>query len=128
MMTGLNIRVSLFHRDQDADDDIGGSVQRISPYKTNVPARIGPTPTQWNLVAQGITVQDVFPCTIESPDYTILEITQDDVLIPEAGHLIGLQFFVMSVQESSLLDNPIDYRGWHANLSIKRLIPPASIV
>lgn len=122
-MTGLNITVTLYHRKNNSDDRVGGASEYLSVERTGLPARITQRATPWMLKAQGIVTETMYQCTVQSPDYTQLEIQQDDVLVAESGQYQGIQMYVMEVQETSLDDNPVDYRGFHRSLTLKKLTP-----
>ena len=122
-MTGLNITVTFLQRVKDADDPIGGAVQHLAPIQTNIPARLTEVNTPWTMKAQGQTAEGLYDCTVEAPLYDQLIIQNDWIIQPESGQYQGLLFMIMEVEDTSLLDNPVDYRGYHKSLSLKRLTP-----
>lgn len=118
-LQGLNITVTIQRRQQQSDDDIGGSVQTTQTVRSGVPARIGGTRSPMQLRAQGIEVQNVFDCVMRSPDYDDLDIRIDDIVFADSGQHRGQVFAVTAVQEDSVADSPGDYRR-HKFVSLRR--------
>jgi len=123
MKPGLNILVSIYERVQDTDDIIGGSRQHLAPKITNLPGRVTEVSSPYIMKAQGLTVEGIYQAVVESPNYQALDIQVDDVLIPEQGQYTGIKFMIMEVSDTSLDDNPIDYRGFHKGMTLKRFTP-----
>lgn len=128
-LQGLNITVTLYHRHQQGDDEVGGSVQTRDPVAVNIPARIGPTRTPYILRVQGIESSDMFDCTIAGYDpltYQSVKIMLDDILVPDAGQYQGIDFVILGTQEDSVAENPNDFRK-HKNLSLRRWVEARTI-
>jgi hypothetical protein len=128
MMTGLNITVTIYHRQNNSDDKIGGADEYLSVYRTQIPSRIVAKSTPWVLKSQGIVTEQMYSCVVQSPDYIQIDVHRDDVLVPESGQYQGVQLLVMEVEETSLDDNPVDYRGVHRGLTLKKLTPNLKVL
>jgi len=120
MLQGLNILVSIFRREQESDDAIGGSAQRRTPVRADVPARIGATRSPQALRVQGIESSDLFDCVMQSADLVDIDVQFDDVVIPQDGQYKNREFAVLAVQDDSIADSPDDYRR-HKFLSLRRI-------
>lgn len=121
-LQGLNITVTVYRRNQEADDEVGGSKQRRTPIRTGIPARIGATRSPMSLRVQGMEATNLFDCTLQAPDYTDIDVRIDDIVVPEVGQYTGMDFVVLGVQEDSSSDDPNqDYRR-HKNLSLRRIV------
>lgn len=127
-MTGLNITVAIYHRRNNSDDRVGGASEYLSIDRTGLPARIVERGAPWILKAQGIVLETMYSCTVQSENYIQLQVTHDDVIIPESGQYQGIQFYVMDVQDTTLDDNPVDYRGFHRLLTLKKLLPNLVVI
>lgn len=120
ILQGLNITVDIYRRQQQSDDDIGGSIQLSCPIRTNIPARIGSPKTPMMLRAQGIETANTFDCTMQSPDYTDIDIQMDDYVIVTSGQYMNKVFAVTAVQDDSLSDNDIQDYSRHKSVSLRR--------
>lgn len=127
-MTGLNITVTLYHRRNNSDDRVGGASEYLSVERTGLPARITERSTPWILKAQGITVELTYSCIVQAENYTQLEVEQDDVLVAESGQYQGIKMQVIEVSDTSLDDNPVDYRGFHRQLTLRKLVPNLKVL
>lgn len=121
VLRGLNITVSIYRRSQSQDDEVGGSVQIRTLVRSNIPSRITLTPTPMTLKAQGIENTDNFDCVVQPADYTPLDIQTDDIVVPESGQYVGLDFVITNVFDNPEADWPIDYRFIHKRLSLRRI-------
>lgn len=122
---GLNITVTIQRREYQPDDSIGGAKHKFSPVMTGIPARITTSKIPYTLRAQGIDVRDTYDCLVVSPDYRSIDVRYDDIVIPESGQYQDDQFRVKAIQDTSLDDNPNDYRGFHKLLQLERRTPSA---
>lgn len=127
MKAGLNLTITIFRRVQEPDDTIGGARQHLSPVQSNLPARITKIRTPTILKAQGIVNEDTFMCAVETVNYTPVNIRQDDVVVPDSGQYKGFQFMVSEIEDTSLDDNPVDYRGLHKGLTLRKIEPKQSV-
>jgi len=119
MLQGLNTTIAIYERQQQSDDDIGGSVQIRSVRRSGVPARIGATRSPMGLRVQGIEASNLYDCVCQSPDLTDLIIRIDDIVVPESGQYQGMDFVVLAIQDDSIADSPGDLRR-HKYLSLRR--------
>ena len=121
-LQGLNITVAIYRREQESDDDIGGSKQRRTPIRTGIPGRIGNLRSPMSLRLQGLENINMYDCNVQSPDYTDLDIQIDDIVVPESGQYTGEDFVVKAIQDDTLRDNfdNQDYR-YHKFLSLQRV-------
>lgn len=124
---GMNITMTIFRRVQEPDDVIGGARQHLSPVQSNLPGRITDFGTPTMLKAQGIVTEGVYTGVIETVDYTAVNINQDDVVVPDSGQYQGVKFLVTEIHDTSLDDNPVDYRGYHKGLTLRRIEPKSSV-
>ena len=120
-LQGLNITVAIYHREQNSDDEGGGSNQRRTATYTHVPARIGNRMSPFSLRVQGIENVNMYDCVIQSPSYEPLVIRIDDVVVPETGQYTGKEFVVLAVQDDTVFDEHNPYQNWHRALSLRRL-------
>ena len=118
-LQGLNITVAIYRREQEVDDDVGGSKQRRTPIRSGIPGRISNARSPMTLRIQGIEVSDLFDGVFQSPNYEDLDILIDDVVIPESGQYQNREFVVLAIQDDTIADNISDYRR-HKFLSLRR--------
>ncbi len=123
MKVGLNISVTFFQRVEDTDDVIGGARQHLAPTRSNIPARLTVVRTPWMMKAQGQTTEDMYDLFVESSNYEQLVVSNDWIVVPDSGQYQGWKFMIMEIEDSSLWDNPVDYRGIHKHITLKRLTP-----
>lgn len=126
-MLGMNITVSLYRRVKMPDNSIGGRVSEFVKTRGGLPARITATPSPLILRVQGIETRNYFNCTVWSENYVVIDVTADDILIPESGQYKDYQFRVQSVQESSVEDNPNSYRSMNKGLNLLWETPPVIV-
>lgn len=119
-LQGLNVLADIYRRQQQSDDDIGGSVWLRSPVATAVPCRIGSTRSPMALRIQGIESTNIYDCNIQLPGVAILDIRIDDILVPQNGQFKNWDFAITAVQEDSIADSPNDSRR-HKSLSLRHV-------
>lgn len=123
-MLGMNITVTLYRRIKQVDDDIGGRVSKYHKLRGGLPARVTASPSPLILRVQGLETRNFFNCTVWSENYDVVDVTSDDILVPESGQYKDYQFRIQSVEESSVEDNPNSYRAMNKRLSLLWETPP----
>lgn len=121
ILQGLDILVSIYRREQQADDEVGGSVIDRKLIYSHIQAKITSMRTPMFLRAQGIETTNNFDCVVQPSNYIPLtKIEIDDILVPETGMYAGLDFVITNAQDNPVANSPVDYRFIHRNLSLRR--------
>ena len=100
-MEGLNIRVRILAKSQDADDVVGGSVRSEAVRYDNVRARIANRALPSLLSHQGIEGKDLHQIILWPDQYP--NVQRDDVVVVISGRHAGARFKVTEVRPSSVL-------------------------
>jgi len=111
MVTGLNIRVNVWHIDTVAHDDlVGGAIITGTNVYSNVQARIEEIPAQMLLVQQGLETVTTYRMTFVPGTLTIYERDEIEVVQPRDHYFYGQRFRVRGVTIPS--HNPRDPRNY----------------
>lgn len=129
---GMNAMLTIWRRVKAPNDDVGGRVETYTKLHENIPGRIVSSPSPLIFRMQGIETQDFYQCVAWSPDYNVLLVQGDDIVVPQAqsvpGKYDGWQFKVQSVEDSSIDDNRNSYLGMNKKLNLKRETPRTNVV
>lgn len=99
-MQGLNVRIDIYQRAQQADDAVGGSVRDDVVRYQNVRARISNARPQQLLLQQGYVVKNIHEIIVYPDRYPAIR--EEDIVIPLSGQWTGARLRVVAVQRSSL--------------------------
>lgn len=99
-MQGLNITVSIYERQQQADDSVGGSVRTDVVRYTGVRARLSNGKPSRLLLEQGYNATYIHELILYPDVYPNIE--EEDIVVPQSGRWAGARLKVISHQPSSL--------------------------
>jgi len=98
---GLNVRVDIYARSQQADDAVGGSVRADLLRYANIRARIANISNPTVLSMQGFEGKDLHNIILYGDFYPAIE--REDIVVPLSGRWTGARFKVVAVRFSSVL-------------------------
>ena len=104
-MQGLNVKVNVLARPQNADDVVGGSVRADLTRYSNVRARIANESNPTVLSMQGFEGKDLHRIILYGDHYPAIE--REDIVVPISGRWAGARFKTVEVRYSSVLTGKV---------------------
>ena len=116
-MNGLNLRVTIWHISNDADDVVAGAMLTGTPAYVDVPMRLEEQRVTQVVLEQGFEVPKLIDATT-STRVIIHERDEVEVTFPPEHRLFGQRLRVMAVQYDSLMG-----RIAHQELVLRKVNP-----